>query len=221
MDFPVFHWQEPQPRNREGPTSAKAPRGGPSPREECTPEEEPPAVAAPPEYSSGSGPSARAQFLGVRLSAGRIGQTLVFFIFNIQKRSLLSASLTEIVQTGGQGSRSRLRSGVRSGTFRAVLSSSVPWNFLQQRKCSTPALSSTVNRSPRAAPEGLRCRATEGCNFNLALHGRRRLLLLLSRFSRVRLCATPQTAQPTRLPRPWDSPSKNTGVGCQRATTGC
>ena len=39
------------------------------------------------------------------------------------------------------------------------------------------------------------------------------LLLLLSRFSRVRLCATPET-QPTRLPRPWDSPGENTGVGC-------
>jgi len=39
------------------------------------------------------------------------------------------------------------------------------------------------------------------------------LLLLLSRFSRVRLCATPQTAA-TRLPHPWDSPGKNTGVGC-------
>ena len=37
--------------------------------------------------------------------------------------------------------------------------------------------------------------------------------LLLSHFSRVRLCATPQTAA-TRLPRPWDSPGKNTGVGC-------
>ena len=36
-------------------------------------------------------------------------------------------------------------------------------------------------------------------------------LLLISRFSRVRLCATPQ---PTRLPRPCDSPGKNTGVGC-------
>ena len=33
------------------------------------------------------------------------------------------------------------------------------------------------------------------------------LLLLLSRFSR-------QRRQPTRLPRPWDSPGKNTGVGC-------
>ena len=37
-------------------------------------------------------------------------------------------------------------------------------------------------------------------------------LLLLSRFSHVQLCATPQ--EPTRLPRPWDSPGKNTGVGC-------
>ena len=39
------------------------------------------------------------------------------------------------------------------------------------------------------------------------------LLLLLSRFSRVRLCATPQTAA-HQAPRPWDSPGKNTGVGC-------
>ena len=39
------------------------------------------------------------------------------------------------------------------------------------------------------------------------------LLLLLSRFSRVRLCATPQTAA-HQAPCPWDSPGKNTGVGC-------
>ena len=39
------------------------------------------------------------------------------------------------------------------------------------------------------------------------------LLLLLSRFSRVRLCATPQTAA-HQASRPWDSPGKNTGVGC-------
>ena len=39
------------------------------------------------------------------------------------------------------------------------------------------------------------------------------LLLLLRHFSRVRLCATPGW-QPTRLPCPWDSPGKNTGVGC-------
>ena len=40
------------------------------------------------------------------------------------------------------------------------------------------------------------------------------LLLLLRHFSRVRLCVTPRR-QPTRLPRPWDSPGKNTGVGCR------
>ena len=39
------------------------------------------------------------------------------------------------------------------------------------------------------------------------------LLLLLSHFSRVRLCATPETA-PIRLPCPWDTPGKNNGVGC-------
>ena len=39
------------------------------------------------------------------------------------------------------------------------------------------------------------------------------LLLLLSRFSRVRLVRS-HRRQPTRLPRPWDSPGKNTGVGC-------
>ena len=39
------------------------------------------------------------------------------------------------------------------------------------------------------------------------------LLLLLSHFSRVRLLWS-HRRQPTRLPHPWDSPGKNTGVGC-------
>ena len=39
------------------------------------------------------------------------------------------------------------------------------------------------------------------------------LLLLLSCISRVRLCVTPQTAA-QQAPRPWDSPGKNTEVGC-------
>ena len=47
---------------------------------------------------------------------------------------------------------------------------------------------------------------------SLALH-HLGLLLLLSRFSRVRLCATQWTAA-HQAPRPWDSPGKNTGVGC-------
>ena len=43
--------------------------------------------------------------------------------------------------------------------------------------------------------------------------GRWLLLLLLSCFSHVWLCATPWR-QPTRLSHPWDPPGKNTGVGC-------
>ena len=39
------------------------------------------------------------------------------------------------------------------------------------------------------------------------------LRLLLSRFSRVWLCVTPQTVA-HQAPRPWNSPGKNTGVGC-------
>ena len=39
------------------------------------------------------------------------------------------------------------------------------------------------------------------------------LLLLLSCFSCIRLCATPQTAA-HQLPHPWGSPGKNTGVDC-------
>ena len=49
------------------------------------------------------------------------------------------------------------------------------------------------------------------CSCTMCIH--MRLLLLLSRCSRVRLCATPSTAGPW-LPRPWDSPGKTTGVGC-------
>ena len=40
------------------------------------------------------------------------------------------------------------------------------------------------------------------------------LLLLLSHFSRVRLCATSETVA-HQAPRPWDSPGKNTGVSWQ------
>ena len=38
-------------------------------------------------------------------------------------------------------------------------------------------------------------------------------MLLLSLFRRVD-SLRPHRRQPTRLPRPWDSPGKNTGVGC-------
>ena len=39
------------------------------------------------------------------------------------------------------------------------------------------------------------------------------LLLLLSHFSQSD-SVRPHRWQPTRLPHPWDSPGKNTGVGC-------
>ena len=41
----------------------------------------------------------------------------------------------------------------------------------------------------------------------------RKVYMLLRRFSRVRLCATPQTAA-NQASCSWDSPGKNTGVGC-------
>ena len=51
-----------------------------------------------------------------------------------------------------------------------------------------------------------------------SMHGlyffRMLLLVLLSCFSRVRFCVTPQMAAPQGYPHPWDSPGKNTGVGC-------
>ena len=40
------------------------------------------------------------------------------------------------------------------------------------------------------------------------------LLLLLLSHSVVSDSVRPHRRQPTRLPRPWDSPGKNTGVGC-------
>ena len=40
------------------------------------------------------------------------------------------------------------------------------------------------------------------------------LLLLLLVASVVSDSVQPHRQQPTRLPRPWDSPGKNTGVGC-------
>ena len=40
------------------------------------------------------------------------------------------------------------------------------------------------------------------------------LLLLLLSPSVVSESVQPHRRQPTRLPRPWDSPGKNTGVGC-------
>ena len=48
----------------------------------------------------------------------------------------------------------------------------------------------------------------------VSLQALRKLLLLLSHFSRVSNLCDPTEPQPTRLPHPWDSPCKNTGLGC-------
>ena len=48
---------------------------------------------------------------------------------------------------------------------------------------------------------------------NLECDSSDKLLLPLSHFSHVRLCATPETAA-HQAPRPWESPGKNSGVGC-------
>lgn len=84
MKFPIFHWQEPQPHNGEGPTSAKAPHGDPSLVRTCTPEEEYPWPLAHATLHVSTATALRTPegvpFLGGRLSDVRIGQTLFFCI---------------------------------------------------------------------------------------------------------------------------------------------
>ena len=50
-------------------------------------------------------------------------------------------------------------------------------------------------------------------DLSMVLNSQLLLLLLLSCFSSVRLCVIPQTAA-HQAPWVWDSPGKNTGVGC-------
>ena len=61
-------------------------------------------------------------------------------------------------------------------------------------------------------PPVLSCRLMDHAVTRTGTNGK--MLLLLSCFSRVQLSVRPHRRQPTRLPRPWDSPGKNTGVGC-------
>ena len=57
---------------------------------------------------------------------------------------------------------------------------------------------------------GLEITADSDCNYEI----KRRLLLLLLSHSVVSDSVRPHRRQPTRLTHPWDSPGKNTGVGC-------
>ena len=68
--------------------------------------------------------------------------------------------------------------------------------------------------NPRIEPISLVSPALAGRFFTTEppLISERLLLLLLSHF--VADSVRPHRRQPTRLPRPWDSPGKNTGVGC-------
>ena len=50
--------------------------------------------------------------------------------------------------------------------------------------------------------------------FPVVIYGYELLLLLLLVASVVSDSVKPHRRQPTRLLRPWDSPGKNTGVGC-------
>ena len=51
-------------------------------------------------------------------------------------------------------------------------------------------------------------------SFHFLIRSMELLLLLLSHFSLESDSVRPHRWQLTRLPRPWDSPGKNTGVGC-------
>ena len=82
------------------------------------------------------------------------------------------------------------------------------------RPCSvTPAVcSQCISLEPPAHPTALTpCLSDMGqSQLDIPHHNP----MLLSRFSRVPDSVRPHTWQPTRRPRPWDSPGKNTGVGC-------
>ena len=95
-------------------------------------------------------------------------------------------------------------------------------NITGQRALSTDGVYTAKNRHITASPEYFRMTNLmfligkfhrQHCSSSSSSFPHILLLLLLSRFSHVRLCATPETAA-HQAPRPWDSPGKNTGVGC-------
>ena len=71
-----------------------------------------------------------------------------------------------------------------------------------------------ASMSPRTAPNLDQANPLPSlCQYCAGRCWRDVLLLLLSHFSHVQLC-DPIRQQPTRLPDPWDSLGKSTGVGC-------
>ena len=84
-----------------------------------------------------------------------------------------------------------------------VSDSETPWTAARQASLSITKSQSLLKLMPIESVT----------TYNHLILCRPLLLLLLSHFSHVRLCVTPQTAA-TRLPHPLDSPGKNNGVGC-------
>ena len=86
--------------------------------------------------------------------------------------------------------------------------------ILQERIRERAAIPSSRGSSrPWIKPESLALQADSLPLSHLRSPVKYAMLLLLSHFSRVGLCVT-HRRQPIRLPHPWDSPGKNTGVGC-------
>ena len=97
---------------------------------------------------------------------------------------------------------------LRLGTFSLEISAMF-WanNYITSKGQIYPITSLekfTTRKAPHVLPHIL------DISFSIVLLNRLSMLLLLSHFSRVR----PHRRQPTRLPHPWDSPGKNTGVDC-------
>ena len=84
-----------------------------------------------------------------------------------------------------------------------------PWPGIKPAPLTVEAWSLNHWPTREVAGEMKIVKQSENIDFHLYCF----LLLLLSCFSRVRLCATPQKAA-HQASRPWDSPGKNTGVGC-------
>ena len=117
---------------------------------------------------------------------------------------------------GGHGNLlqySCLENTLDRGALRAVVHS-VAESWAQLKQLNTHAYKTlllAINQVTNHNTYSLMCICS--CESIFFLSNCLLLLLLLSCFSRVRLCATPETAA-HEAPPSWDSPGKNTGVGC-------
>ena len=87
---------------------------------------------------------------------------------------------------------------------------------------ASPALAGGFFTTAAAAAKSLQscptlCDPIDGSPPGSFVHGLFQARILAAAAKSLQLCPTllPHRRQPTRLPCPWDSPGKNTGVGCQ------